>query len=652
MFTDMVGFTATMAEDEVMGSRMLARHQEVVESCHADHSGDLIQYFGDGTLSLFSSARQAVNCAIDMQIACGSEPVIPLRIGIHLGEIVSGSTGIYGNAVNVASRIESMAMPGSVLVSSAVVRELANQPDLDFKSHGMYNLKNVADPMQLYSVKHQALPEGTALVKSEKGSKMTQTAIKAATSAVSKEQAIAVLPFKDLSKEQDQQYFCDGISDEIMTDLSGLKDMIVIASFSSGKLATSGLSSAEIASELGAHYLVTGSVHKSQDAVRITAQVIDAELERQLWAGKVKGKLTDIFDLQEEMSTRIVASLNIKTSKDQPANRPKREIDDPRAYDAYLQARAEINKRTKESFGQAESLLQQALDIIGPNPLLISTLGHVYLSYNTLGISPDPSYQEKAEDCLQTVEQIAPDSVYTHLLGGLLHYRRGRIQEAIDDFKEVLSTDPNNQEALMYLSLQYLISGYAHYAKPLLERLISIDPLDPTLQLMPGYVRFILGDFEGAAPYYRKALDMDPDNPFVVLLYCQICSRIEPAEGLIPLLEQIEPLAEFHTFGRQAKFLKLALQGRKDEAVEAGSDPRLQYEARYDEHPSWWMTCVYSIIDEKERALEWLENTINRGFINYPLMAYMDPAMQNLRGEKRFWELMQDASERWEKIRP
>jgi tetratricopeptide (TPR) repeat protein len=311
-----------------------------------------------------------------------------------------------------------------------------------------------------------------------------------------------------------------------------------------------------------------------------------------------------------------------------------------------------MSKRTRSSFEEAENLLRQAIRIIGPNPLLISSLGHTFVSYNLLGISPDPVYIDKAEECLKQVTDLAPDSQHTYLLRGLIRYKQGRIQEAIDALKVVLENDPNNKDGLMFLSLQYLISGYAHYAKPLLDRLVSIDPLEPTTQLMPGYVRFILGDFEGAIPYYKKALDMAPENPFIALLFCQIASRVLPADQLIPILEQVEPLAEFHTFGRQARFLKHALQGQVQEAIAAGADARLQNESRFDEHPSWWMTCVYAIIDQKESALEWLENTIERGFINYPLMAYLDPAMQNLRSEDKFWELMQVASDRWEAINP
>lgn len=649
MFTDMVGFTSIMAENEILAKSMLDRHRDIVDSHHEKHHGDLVQYYGDGTLSLFASAKEAVSCAIAMQLACQAEPKIVLRIGIHIGEVVRGPNGIFGNAVNIASRVESMAVPGSILCSAPVIRELTNHPSLQFSSLGSYSLKNVPDVMELFSVVHDQLPEGTAIDSGEKGNKVVSTA---AINTGKNEKSIAVLPFKDLSDQQDQKYFCDGISDEIMTDLSGLEDMIVIAGFSASQLASSELSTPEIASVLGAQFLVTGSVHKVQDALRITAQVINAPKGRQLWAGKVKGHLSEIFDLQEAISSQIVASLNLSQSGGGKSFTHKREIEDPRAYDVYLQARAEMAKRTAESFQRAEELLNKAIGIIGPNPLLVSTQGHVLLSYNLLGISPDPSYVVRAEDKLEQLAGLAPHSRYTNLLRGIIRYKQGRIQEGIDNLKKVVETDPNNKEGLMFLSLLYLISGYAHYAKPLLDRLLSIDPLEPTAHLMPGYVKFIMGDFEGAIPHYKEALDMAPDNPFIALLYCQISSRVVNVDELIPILEQIEPLADFHTFGRQAKFLKRALQGDRQGALEAGADPRLQNEARYDEHPSWWMTCVYSVIDEKEKALKWLQNTIDLGFINYPLMAYQDPAMQNLRSEERFWELMQIARNRWEAIQP
>ncbi|MGD9328881.1 MAG: adenylate/guanylate cyclase domain-containing protein, partial [Cyclobacteriaceae bacterium] len=559
LFTDMVGYTDLMARDEDLANRLRKRQSQVLHDMHTRYHGEILQFFGDGTLSIFESSVNAVQCAIDIQLNLQEEPRVPLRIGIHSGEIVWDDEGIYGHAVNIASRLESMAAPGSILVSAKIREEVSNRTELHFKSLGVFQLKNVPAPMELLTVDHPDLLTDGSLSVDGKGKRMERPASIETTPEINPIISIAVLPFSDLSPGNDQEYFCDGMSDEIITDLSLLQQMRVIARHSSSQLKNSSLTSKEIGEKLGVDLLLTGSVRKAGEKLRITAQLVKASENRQLWADKFQGTMEDIFDLQSSISKQIITSLDLQLNRKEQKQLDSRPIEDPRAYDAYLRARREIFQLTVQSMEKAEQLIDQAMELIGPNPILIATKGQVHMSYIMLGIKPDPLHLQIAEECLESLRQLDPNSPYIYLLSGLLRYKQARIQEAANDLKKVLEQNPSNREGLLYLGIVYLLAGQADKAEPLLRKLVEVDPLTAINYIMPGYAKACQGDLIGAASQYWKAYKMEPENPMVMLMMGIVPGRVEPPEKIIPILNNLEPMAPYNIFGRVGRFLRLAL---------------------------------------------------------------------------------------------
>ncbi len=651
LFTDMAGYTALMAKDETLAARLRSRHREVLRSCHEDHQGQILQYFGDGTLSLFQSAVQAVQCAIDMQLAFKKEPIVPLRIGIHSGEAVWDKEGIYGSAVNIASRLESFAEIGSILVSRKIREELSNHSNFTFQSLGLFELKNVPQPREVFAVANDGIVVPIEKELKGKGKKFSEASIppSAQTKTLSSfSKSIAVLPFANMSSNPEQEYFCEGIADEIITDLTGLNGVTVISRNSSAQLKGTSLSGLEIGRKLGVRYLLTGGVRRAGQRLRITAQLIDASIDQQLWAKKFDGTLEDVFDLQEKISRQIVQALDLKLSKKEENQLIERPFDNLQAYDAYLHAHREIMKLNDTSLSRAGQLIDNALEMIGPNSLLLATKGHIHLRYIMLGIKPDRSHLEEAEKCLHQLTILTPDSLDQHLLRGMIRYRQADIQGATNDFKKILLFDSNNRDALLYLSLMYILAGHGKEATHWAQQLITIDPLTPLNYCIPGYVKASQGMFEEAIPHYRKMYDMDPDNPFVIWTYALMAARFLARKEIIPVLAKLEPYENMLTFGRHGRFLRLALEGQHELAFEASANEQLQKEARWDEHASWWMASAYALINKKELALDWLENAIRLGYRNYPFFSIHDPFLENIRVEARFKKLMEKTRRDWE----
>ena len=657
LFTDMAGYTALMANDEALANQLRIRHREVLNKYHELHNGQIIQYFGDGTLSVFPSALEAVNCAVNIQLEFQDDPKVPLRVGIHSGEVVWDDEGIYGNAVNIASRLESFAEIGSILISGKLQGELRNHKSLAFESLGLFELKNVPHPLEIFAISHPGLVipdkgtiKGKGNIFQEKKENNPSFSEFSLGKNLDFHPSIAVLPFEDLSPKKDQEYLCDGLADEVITDLSGLRNVKVICRNSSIQLKGTHLSADQIGSKLGVRYLLTGGIRHAGDQLRITAQLVDAENNMQIWAKKFRGSTDDIFDLQENISQKIVEALNIKLNKKEEEHLENRPIEDVRAYDAYLKARREIHLMNEKALERAEQLINNAIQIIGPNDVLLSTKGYIHLSYIILGLRPDSSHLEIAEKYLDELTHLNPNSAYRYFLRGMIRKTQGDIQQAAYDFKRVLQYDPNNRDTLLYLTVVYILAGHPARGTSLIERLLALDPLSALNHAMPGYIELSMGNLEKAIQYYQKGYDMEPNNPFIMLVYCQIGARVLKKDKIISVLRKLEAFSPSHTFSLHGRFLRLTLEDKREEALKAGKNELLQNSAKWDEHASWWLSTTYALLNEKEKALEWLQKAISLGYCNYPLLSKYDPFLDTIREEERFKKLMEKVKRKWEQF--
>jgi serine/threonine protein kinase/cytochrome c-type biogenesis protein CcmH/NrfG len=451
--------------------------------------------------------------------------------------------------------------------------------------------------------------------------------------------SIVVLPFENLSPDPDQEYFCDGMTEEIITDLSHIHDLLVISRSSAMTFKGTKSTIKEIADKVNVRYVLEGSVRKAGNNLRITAQLIDAKTDAHLWAEKYSGTLDYVFDIQEQVSRSIVDQLKLKLTPNESKQIAERPVEDIRAYNCYLQARRDIWICTEDSMARAHQQLKNGLDLIGDNPLLYSGLGYIYLQYIVLGLKPRNECLSKAEEYVKKIFELEPGSIHGHRLTGLIQYQRGNMQEVVKHMQKVLAVDPNDPDVLHYLPHVYCIVGKTRMADPLVKRLVEIDPLTPMNHWGTAWLPLMEGHFDQALKSFKKMYQLDPKNPVFQYYYALTNAYNQNFGEAYSIIERSVKDSPNNLMNSTMLFLKNALKGKKSDAINALTQEFTDVAAK-NEEGSWSMAVCYALIDEKDKSLDWLENAIDRGFINYQFFNEYDPFLERIRKEPRFKRLM------------
>jgi adenylate cyclase len=362
IFTDIVGYTALMGEDEQKAFELLRRNRQIQQPIIKKFNGSWIKEIGDGVLASFLTVTDAVLCATEIQKACTDINDLKLRIGIHQGEVVFEDNDVFGDGVNIASRLQALAPIGGIWVSESVYKNISNKKEIRTKFICEEVLKNVREPVRVYEIiTYNSEPEHSDLTSQSSTKKLF-------------EKSIAVLPFVNMSNEPDQEFFSDGLTEEIITDLSRLEKLLVISRSSIMTFKGTHKKIKEIANEVNVRYILEGSVRKSGNNLRITAQLIDAFTDGHLWAGKYNGTMEDVFEIQEKVSRSIVEALDLKLTNEENSHLTKHPIQNVQAYECYIRARQEMYKFTEQGLNNAVLIAQRGLDIVGDNAFLLATL--------------------------------------------------------------------------------------------------------------------------------------------------------------------------------------------------------------------------------------------------------------------------------------
>lgn len=459
------------------------------------------------------------------------------------------------------------------------------------------------------------------------------------------EKSIVVLPFEDISPGRDNEYFSDGLTEEIITDLSKIDKLRVISRNSAMVYKDTRKSTKVIAQELNVQYILEGSVRKAGNDLRITAQLIDAVKDSHIWTEKYRSTLDDVFDLQEKISRSIIDVLKLKLSPEEDRYVAQRSIKDTVVYECYLRAKQKMVLWTEDAIDSAIALLKKALEIEGPNELLYTTLALAYTRYwGALPFRQDESELEKAEDYAAKVFEMNPDSSDGYVLKGTVLFFRGKIQEAVAHVKKAYHMNPNNSHALFYLAWISGVSGQMDKCRSYYEKLTA---LDPWTGMNPGWIEYYSGNFEKSIDGYHKEYEMNPESPYTRWAYAGTLAWALRSDEACEILDKIVRDTPDTIFGQFASFLMNALQGRTDEACRAVT-PELISAAKVHWQLPWMMAAIYSLIGRTDESLNWLEHAVTRGFINYPFLSEKEPFLKNIRGEERFKKLMERVKYEWE----
>lgn len=488
---DVVGYSRLMAADEAGTLAILkARRREVLDPLVARHQGRIFKIAGDGVLVEFGSAVNAVQCAVDVQqgmaVANADQAEnrrIVLRVGVNLGDVIVEGSDLYGDGVNIAARLEGIAEPGTILVSGTAYDHTKTKVKTGFDDLGVHSLKNIAEPVRVYRV------TGTPI------------ALAPVAKFNADKPSIAVLPFTNMSGSSEQDYFTDGITEDIITELSRFSGLLVIARHSSFAYRGKSVDARQVGRELNVQYLLEGSIRVVKTRARITAQLISTVDGSHVWAERYDRELSDIFSIQDEIS-RSVSSMSVLRLQDdrlvRSASKPPNSIT---AYEWWLRGKHAFELETREGMIEAQALFSKALEIDTNYARAIAGLAIVHnmaTSYTGWGVSLDKPHQ-LALDLAQRAAQLDPTDNIAEIILGWCHMFRRQFGEAKRHFDRAYALNPNDADGLAYRSSYLAYTGQFDEAELTREQALRHNPHHPNRYLGTGIVINVLSRRYGPA---------------------------------------------------------------------------------------------------------------------------------------------------------
>jgi TolB-like protein len=457
------------------------------------------------------------------------------------------------------------------------------------------------------------------------------------------EKSIVVLPFTDLSPQKDQEYFCDGMTEEIITDLSHVNELLVISRSSAMTFRGSPKTVRDIAKDLNVRYVMEGSVRKAGNDLRITAQLIDATNDAHVWAEKYSGNLDDVFDIQERVSRSIVEALKLRLTPDEERQLRSRPIPDVRAYDAYLRAYYEVWTFTPEGFDRAFRLLDQILEQAGEFALIHAGFGWFQALAYDFGIRHDPDTLAQAERHATRALELDPALGLAYCALGFVRYKQGDFPAYVKLARQAVELD-RNTTALWMLAFSLAEGGRIGQARRFADDAVAADPLNIMSGFAQGAVEFFDGRFEEAASCFRRYLEIiGPDEPILLWWRAQALSYLGREDEAAPYFDKVIA-TDAHPLSALSRLWRLAAGGDRDgfrKALE--SDTQLIETARTDEwFPNFIAACLARLGDHAG-AIEWLERAVGWGFSNHRFLGELSPFLAPIRGDRRFQALLADA---------
>ena len=499
------------ADEEGTHERLKANLRELIEPKIAEHRGRIVKNTGDGLLAEFASVVDAVRCAVEVQRGMAErEPEAPeerrirFRIGVNLGDVIAEEHDIFGDGVNVAARLEALAEPGGICVSRMVRDQVRDRLDFAFEDLGEQQVKNIVRPVRVYALRPEPAPAATVAA-----------GVSIPKPAPAPRLSIVVLPFTNLSSDPEQQYFADGITEDLTTDLSRLSGMLVISHNTAATYRNKPVDTKLIGRELGVRYVLEGSVRRSSGRVRINAQLIDAETDAHLWAERFDGDTSDLFALQDEITSQIAFALNIELAVAEAA----RPTEHAEAMDYVFRGRALFQGRSpsRNSYAEAIRLLEQALALDPRSAEAQTWLAGVLVNrVNTLTTDTRAADLGRAEELIDRALAASRRTFYAHYVKGTVLRNMNRWDEAILQFETELSLNRNSVGALQGLGWCKLYTGSLDEVIPIADRAIRVGPRDPSIgfrYLMIGTVHLLQSRIDEAILWFEKGRSTMPDVP-------------------------------------------------------------------------------------------------------------------------------------------
>lgn len=556
LFADMTGYTALMQENEELARSKRQRLKEILEASMEKDHGKILQYYGDGSLSVFKSAIDSVRCAITIQQQLQQEPKVDVRIGIHMGDVIIEDDTIYGDGVNLASRIESLAVPGSILVSEKVFDEVKNQEFIGTRELGYFELKNVKQAVRIFAISN------TGIVVPSRGELQGKT--------TQPHNRLAVLPFVNMSADQENEYFSDGITEELLNALTKVEGLQVTSRTSVFAFKGKNHDIRDIAIKLNVDKVLEGSVRKAGNRVRITAQLINAADGYHIWSENYDRNLTDIFEVQDEISAIITNKLRENLTVTQQESKPvKSAPKNVEAYTCYLRGLHYVNKMTPADIYKGIGFLEEAIVL---EPGYAQAYAMTAMAYSHLGargqMSPHKAFEivhRYADKALELDSTIAE----SHLAkaGAYLLYD-WKWKEAHAALQHAHELNPGETGTHYLFGFYYIAMGQIAQAVAIMEEAVLLDPLSLVINEFLGNMYIFAERYDDAIRQAEKILETHPDMRSSIELKAWATGLKGDWEAAKKLFEQVHRLTGHPLKGLMGLSFAYGRLGEKEKALE------------------------------------------------------------------------------------
>ena len=532
---DVVGYSRLMEMDEAATlSALKARRRNLLEPLVAHHRGRIFKATGDGVLVEFGSAVNAVQCAIDLQRrmadanrGLAEDCQIVLRIGVNLGDVIVEGSDLYGDGINIAARLEGIAEPGGILISGTAHDHIKNKVRVGFDDLGDQRLKNIAEPVRAYRIQDMpsvALPQ---------------------PGAAPDKPSIAVLPFNNMSGNADQEYFSDGISEDIITELSRFRSLIVIARHSSFAFKNRAVTVQQVGRELGVQYVLEGSVRRAGNRVRINAQLVDAQTGAHIWAERLDRDMDDLFAMQDEVTERIVATIANRLEKTEQERAKRKQPEAMGAYDYVLRARAIISE-SAETNKLSRALYEKALSLEPTSlPALIGFGWSLSIDWVSRWNDATGDTLERAYSLARQALALDSSDYRAHLLLGFIQAHRKQAAEALMHYQRAMALNSNDADGAAHMGGLFIDMGRFSEALDWLQKAVRLNPLHPAWYLFGiGEAHYGARQYEQTIAPLQAAINRFPSfitpRRHLAAAYAQM-GRLDKARTEIAEIRRLDP---------------------------------------------------------------------------------------------------------------
>jgi adenylate cyclase len=632
-FIDLVGFTRLSQRDEELSLRLLDEYRGLVRPLFSRHNGNEIKTIGDGFLVEFASALEAVKCAFEVQQALhdfdSTRPPdrrIQARFGIHVGDVVHSRGDIYGDAVNIASRIEPLAEPGGICISQPVEAQVRNKLAFPISSIGIKTLKNVDSPMEVFKV---ILPWNQCSESEAPSVPRTR---------------IAILPFSNISPDQNDEYFADGMTEELINTISHNHQLKVIARTSVGRYKGSQKSISEIAKEIGVGSILEGSVRKAGNKIRVTAQLIDAATEDHMWSDNYDRQLDDVFVIQSEIAKHVSEALMTRLIPEEVKTVERKATRSSSAYVRYLRGRTLMRDRTESGMKEAKKLFEEAIAEDSEYAEAYAGLADAYYLLGNYEHMPKAESLEKGRMALDRALSLDEELAEAHNTLAQFLVDDYRFAEAEKEFKRAIALNPNYTLAHHWYGICLMETGRMTDSIDETQLADELDPLSPVLAVNMAWGHAAKGEAEEADKWMQRLRELDSANQFYDFTLALVLEQRSDFEGAARYTEEALRKHPTNSGYLWALGYYYGLQGRRSEAGKALEKFNEIPEGTFDK--PFGLAMIHAGLGEKDEMFRNLEAAYDERSIGFRVLRYckFDPS---IREDSRYARLFERA-----KLRP